>query len=468
MNSLASALRAASSRAPVPQSPEIKRDEQGAGIDYELIAPHDDPLSGKWALLELRKNDLKNALKMWQIGYHNGELIIWHGHVGGSIQIEHHEVIPMSKTLQEQAIQDARHRYVLKVRKGYLPPGASTPAQITLMAAEHYNRLKPQRLSFPVAVETKLDGIRLWIQKVAGKVKGFSRGNLELFTMKHIFNECEEFLEYLPPGSAIDGELFHPHLNFEEITSIGRTINETHILMPMLDLYIFDVYMPSNPPYEVRRSKLEKALRVYRSTIIPGSNHVYENGGRIESIADQRSKDVFMSLSQEQYPESAKYPGTTKLFITESHQAHSHSDIIAIHKRYVDAGHEGSMIKKQANGAKVGTPAYTASQYLFGRGTRILKVVDKLTSEAFCVRILEATGREKGCALLVLRLENGKEFTVRMTGSRERSRELLKRPELALHKPVTYEYRNMTVHGIPRFPVGIEIRDYEPGYNPLA
>jgi ATP-dependent DNA ligase len=294
-----------------------------------------------------------------------------------------------------------------------------------------------------------------------GIVRAFSRGNIQIITINHLLEECKVFLTFLPPGSAIDCELFHHALSFEEITSIGRTVNEVHPLMPMLELYIFDVYLTANPPFEERRRMLVEAMKKYREKAFNWVGND-EHGGRIDAIADYRDKDAILSGVP-------RTKSTTKLFLTESHQVHSLAEIIDLHKSYVNRGYEGSMIKRQANGAQPGSVDYRMSTYLFGKGTRILKLKDKLTAEATCVEVNEAKGRERGCAVLVLQMDNGKRFSVRMKGSLERRRELLRHPELALNKPVTYEYQNLTIHGIPRFPVGVEIRDYEPGFPfPLA
>lgn len=482
MNALALALKGGHKVLPISTQPVLTHKICGADNSFVLRDWSDDttPLPGvKWCLPELRKQDLKGSLKMWQIGFtdatqnetfvelpnksisKDGHIITWHGHVHGSIQIELSKVIPLSKSMEEQALQDAKQKYTLKLRKGYLPPGSNASAQITVMSGEFYDIDNPIRLKFPVAQETKMDGIRSWIQVIGDVIQAFSRGNIPMLTINHLLVECKVFLTFLPPGSAIDCELFHHLLSFEEITSIGRTVNEVHPLMPMLELYIFDVYLPSNPPFEERRRMLGEAIRKYREKALDWIG-VDEFGGRVDEIADYRDKDDILSG----VPQT---PKTTKLFLTESHQVHSNDEIVDLHRSYVQRGYEGSMIKRQANGALPGSVDYRMSTYLFGKGTRILKLKDKLTAEATCVEVNGAKGREKGCAVLTLQMDNGKRFSVRMKGSLERRRELLRHPELVLHKPVTYEYQNLTVHGIPRFPVGVEIRDYEPGYPfPLA
>jgi DNA ligase-1 len=57
---------------------------------------------------------------------------------------------------------------------------------------------------------------------------------------------------------------------------------------------------------------------------------------------------------------------------------------------------------------------------------------------------------------------NGEQFTVRPRGSLEKRREMYNDGDTFLNKKLTVRYQELDpTTGIPRFPVGIEIRDYE-------
>jgi DNA ligase OB-like domain len=260
--------------------------------------------------------------------------------------------------------------------------------------------------------------------------------------------------------------MYCPGIKFQELISIVRTSDFNHPLLSMLELYIFDIYLIDNPPFEYRRCILEKAMYTYR---VDKFGYLSEGmvGGRHEAIADNRTRDEHSSKSMI-YPIEAIPPGKTKLFLTILYHAYTYEDIQRAHDYFVSLGYEGSMIKKYSNGATKGTKSYIESQYLFGKGIHILKYKYFTTKEAKCVEVRNSKGREEGCALLILENESGKRFSVRMKGGFDRRREWLQNPNLVLNKPVTYKYQELTDDGIPRFPIGLEVRDYEPGFNPLT
>lgn len=437
---------------------------------FEIINPIDTPTTNQWALLELRKISLAEAEILWQIGFDFGNLITRHGHVGGKIQTEPPRAVILNqsgKDIQSQALQEARKRYIDKIREGYTPPGSNIEPMLTIMGGKEYEPGKT-KLKFPVGVENKIDGVRMWIRISHGLIEGFSRGNIPFTRMRHLFYEAHELLNYLPYNCAIEGEMCHPSLKFQELISIVRTTDFDHQLLSMLELYIFDIYLIDNPPFEQRRCILEKALFAYRYDKFGYSNQGETMiGGRHEALADNRTREEH-SAKAFLYPIEATPPGKTKLFATILYHANSHEEIQKIHDYYVSLGFEGSMIKKYSNGASKGSKDYIASQYLFGKGTHILKYKYFTTKEARCVEVRDAKGREEGCALLVLEDELGRRFSVRMKGSFDRRRVWLQHPELVLNKPVTYKYQELTDDGIPRFPIGLEVRDYEPGFNPLV
>ena len=75
------------------------------------------------------------------------------------------------------------------------------------------------------------------------------------------------------------------------------------------------------------------------------------------------------------------------------------------------------------------------------------------------VDVREATGNDKGTAIIQCQADNGELFWVRPKGSREYRASLLE--SQIIDKLLTVRYQNLTEKGIPRFPVGIAIRDYE-------
>jgi DNA ligase-1 len=73
----------------------------------------------------------------------------------------------------------------------------------------------------------------------------------------------------------------------------------------------------------------------------------------------------------------------------------------------------------------------------------------------------EGDGVEKGCVLWRCATVEGLEFDCRPRGSREERAELYRRGATYVGKPLTVRFQEWTDDKVPRFPVGITIRDYE-------
>jgi len=130
-----------------------------------------------------------------------------------------------------------------------------------------------------------------------------------------------------------------------------------------------------------------------------------------------------------------------------------------IHKEFVKQGYEGSIIRTKD------------CMYINGRSKHCLKKKDFDTTEYIIKRVLSGTGRDTDCAIfecctpckkiLVNNMTDyiSKSFTCRPRGNIEY------RKNLFINKPIgkllTVQHQGFTEDGIPRFPVGISIRDYE-------
>ena len=81
--------------------------------------------------------------------------------------------------------------------------------------------------------------------------------------------------------------------------------------------------------------------------------------------------------------------------------------------------------------------------------------------EGEIIGIDEGKGREKGIALITVRDPRGNEFNVRPAATFEQRKVWFDHPDLIIGKKMTYQFQNLSEFGVPRFPVGKDIRDYE-------
>ena len=125
------------------------------------------------------------------------------------------------------------------------------------------------------------------------------------------------------------------------------------------------------------------------------------------------------------------------------------SDVQGYHDMFVNQGHEGIMIRDASSTYEIGK-----------RSNYLLKYKAFQTEEYVIVDVKEGTGREKGTAIWVCKVGE-QQFSVKPEGTLEKRKEYLRNKERYIGKQLTVRYQNLTALGIPRFPVGVAIRDYE-------
>jgi DNA ligase-1 len=192
----------------------------------------------------------------------------------------------------------------------------------------------------------------------------------------------------LKEGEYLDGECYDPNKTFEEITSLFKTNPKA------LEFHVFD-YFDTNQP---------------------------------DLTFDQRLERVTV----------------------ETRWVKTKKDLPIVHKQYMDAGYEGTMIREPSSVYEIGK-----------RSNYLLKLKDFKTDEYKVIGMRECTGKDVGTPTWVCLTENGQEFTVRPEGTQEKRREMFKNGDKYIGKMLTVKYQNLTDLGVPRFPVGIAFRDYE-------
>lgn len=439
----------------------------------------------QWFPTLYKHRDSKKSL-MWRGGFKNPNMYFEHGTLDGKIQLSETEVKTnkTSRDIYEQAELELKNRYTQKYvtllyrpivtrcginsefvelertsdggsgkKDSCLIPDASDSnaesehkkykddlmaTRITddipreVMMANKWDPVKT-KLVFPVAVQPKLDGIRLTClfsneDQQNKKLKYFSRNNKSFDYMHEFFGDeililMKEIESSTDLNVELDGELYTPDKTFEEITSIVRKTINIDPRISELNYYIFtfrpiDSSKPKSLDFSKRNLMLEKAFKKHKFT---------------------------------------------KLKLVKTQIAHNSDEILRYHDEFVKNGFEGIMIYN------------TTADYKQGRSSNLLKYKVFSDEEGEVVGVTCGKGKEKDCAILEIKIkienpDSGsrssepaeyKVVNMRPSGSFERRQQWLKNPELIIGKIVTYTYQEKTKYGIPRFPVVKEIRDYE-------
>jgi len=361
----------------------------------------------------LYKLTATGAIQKWEISVSGSSIKTRYGQQGGKIQETLDTIIDGKNTgkknatsAEEQAQKEAKSKWEKQVKKGYVVAldrarDAETDHEggIVPMLAHKYSDYA-HKVCYPAFCQPKLDGIRCIATITADGVTLWTRTRKPIKSVPHI-NGAIAALE-LAIGTVLDGELYNHALRheFEKIVSLVRSDapSEGH---ERVEYHIYD--MPS------------------------------EAGG---------FKNRYAALPKFSQP----------LVLVQTLQVQTESDILSAHERATEDGYEGVMVRSGAD-----TP------YEGKRSQTLLKIKEFDDAEFPIIGVCEGRGKLAGhAATFTCRTPEGVEFEVKLRGDTEQLRKYFTDHTLWQGKVLTVKYQGMTnTNKVPRFPVGVAIRDYE-------
>ncbi len=119
--------------------------------------------------------------------------------------------------------------------------------------------------------------------------------------------------------------------------------------------------------------------------------------------------------------------------------------------QFTAQGFEGAMLRN------------VNSLYVNKRSYDLQKVKEFDDSEFGIAGVKEGRGKLAGHAIFICELgpKGGETFDVKLKGDTEYLKKLWEDKSLWEGKMLTVQFQGLTAYGVPRFPVGIAIRDYE-------
>lgn len=341
-------------------------------------------------------------------------LNVIHGYADGKKTTDTRDVEPKNvgklneTTRWDQGLSEAQSKENKKRDEGYLDTVdevATTEIELPMLAQKYTER--KHKLVYPCYVQPKLNGVRC-ITKDAKKPKYISRKGKFYTTLEHMTPEVKELVKFVGKG---DGEAFTPEMNFQEIC---RAIKKQRDASLELEYWVYDIADPELT-FEERHQKIKKFF-------------------------DEHSKTK-NSLGFRTYGKLVEVPTV----LVESEKT-----FMDYHKVYTKEGFEGTILRNKEG-----------KYVLKHRSNDLLKYKDFLDDEFEIVGGKEATGNDSGTVVFRCKTKSGKEFEVRPKGSRELRKEWFNDLDNLIGKELTVRYQCLSEEGIPIFPVGIGIRDYE-------
>jgi ATP-dependent DNA ligase len=295
----------------------------------------------------------------------------------------------------EQARLEVESEFKRQLDKGYSTSGdlSSQPNFPLPMLAQDYMKHQ-DKLPEQVLVEPKLDGTRcltdgvhFWTRK--------GKSYIPEIASKFSFEPID--------GLILDGELILPApYTFQSTVSAVKKYSE---LTDKLEYWVYDVV---------------------------------DLSGKL-TTQERKAKLIFGHLRN--------IPGLSVLTFKLVNKA----EVFDAHKRYVELGYEGTMIRNPQSVYEVNHRSYS-----------LLKLKDFETDEFEIVDVVDGKAKEKGLAIFVCKTKSGEVFNCRPEGEVSYRVEIFQNSKDWIGKNLTVRYQGLTKDRlVPRFPVGVVVRDYE-------
>jgi DNA ligase-1 len=260
-------------------------------------------------------------------------------------------------------------------------------------------------ITFPCFIQPKLDGIRCLTYLKDNKIVNQSRQLKYFNNLTHINNELEIIFKK-NPYLVLDGELYNHDIVFNQIAGIVKK-------------------------EKLKDEDFEKLKQI--------QYHVYDCFFENKNLSFNERNKFLQSLKN-----NMKY---VKIVSTDT--CKSKDDVIIFHSKFLLDKYEGAILRN------------SDSLYEFRRSKNLQKFKTFSDDEFEIIDFKEGTGHDLGTVIWKCKTKDGKEFDVRPIGSVQERSELFKNGKQCIGKMLTVTYQELSEFGVPRFPVGKTIRDYE-------
>jgi len=295
----------------------------------------------------------------------------------------------------EQACSEASSKWEKKMKRyATSKKGLKDQKILPMLALDYKKRFKS--IEYPALGQPKLNGVRCLAHKVSRYAMEYTSREGEIFTtLDHL---SPHLLKVLGIGERLDGELFTQELDFEDICSAVKRLQENTLL---LEFWAYDIVQdkPFNDRTKyVRKAKLEAPL-----ILVP-----------TVPIADE---EAMLKLQEE----------------------------------FVANGFEGTIIRNMLGVYKAGH-----------RSKDLQKYKDFEDDEFEIIGAHDGVGKAAGAVTWICVTAAGEEFDVVPKGSMEKRQKWWRNREKIFGKMLTVKYQNLTAdRKVPYLPSGLAIRDYE-------
>ena len=149
-----------------------------------------------------------------------------------------------------QAHKECQSKYAAKMKAGYTEQGAAVVEAPTVpfpMAVKSWKDHKA-KLSYPLYIQPKLDGIRMLAKYENGEVKLITRRLHDISGFDKIKRDLKDMFDSSGLNSfIIDGEVYSHGVNLQTISGIVRGISTEESVKETLQYWVFDCFDVDQP-----------------------------------------------------------------------------------------------------------------------------------------------------------------------------------------------------------------------------
>lgn len=380
----------------------------------------------KWKYYILNKIDSCGTVRIWQSGFngtHIWTLVATYN--TGTIYPRLVEVNNSGRTLQQQAQLEILKLYKDKEHDGYYP--INTPNYTPLIKGMKGVNIKEStkvNWSRGLIADVKLDGLRMmcYTDQSSGDVEMRSNGNESYNYINHIREQVIEFMNYIPQGAFLDGELYNHDMDTPDIQSaVTRKVSHSPNIT-RIKYFIFDMDWSVKPCVEDRYETLVNAYNNY--------------------VASRDNSKPNM------------------LTYTPKFMVFSYDDAIEKLGQVIELGYEGLVLRRPGRNT-TNPKEIELSQYKPGsRTVGLLKLKASTDEEAPVIGVIDGVGKASGLGILILRDQiTGQNITLQW-GTENDRRSWFLNPSLVIGRILCFYYAKRDRNSnLPIHPAGRRWRD---------
>ncbi len=316
-------------------------------------------------------------------------------------------------TPYEQAIKDVTSKMNKKMDSGYGEDRDNIKTPILPMLALPFEKRK-HNINYPCYIQPKIDGVRMTCRMVKGKIEMFTRKGKPFTIMTHLESHLISLFKRLNLTNGdsyyLDGELYSDTLTFQELAGVVRRSGSTREELEQVKYVVFDCFQLKAPD------------TTYSTRFRPLKYVAYKHKTSDNSIVS----------------------------CIDTITINSEDEIYDWNTNFIQNGFEGTIIRN-TNGL----------YKLNHRSKDLQKFKTFLDDEYEIVGFTQGTGTDEGCVIWECKTKDDKTFSVRPRGSVAERQGYFQNGNEWIGSMLTVRFQELTDDGIPRFPVGITVRNYE-------